>query len=727
MTAIKRLGCLLVLLGVLIPAGVAAQGATSMQINYSEVSEGAESLQLDIFFTIIDNSTGRAVTNAQLQSAEVILLEDGSHYSAAVKKADSPFYITLVLDASGSMAPVGEDLRNAAKQALNDAPAGARFSIIRFNDRIDVLREFTEDEDSVARAIDQVVPVPNAGTCLYDAVYQAVELLGQTPAGRRAIILFTDGRDETLNRGPCSQHTYDEVVDLALRSDLHVPIHTIGLAGNQSRINASELESMAATTGGFSAVGGQSSLASLFKQIMDALNSQWQATANLYPTQGRHEAALQVKQRDGTLLSATVSFESSRAYFVPASLTLDRVEYNAERDIYSLYFFATSPQLIDHLRVTVWDVKSGVQVAEYTFGGLNNTAVYEIGNQGLQAGRDYEFRIAAQTAADEAVNDSQGQPIALTHKISYNPLVLKTKVTINSVVLEPLQIVLNVAVENGQQVARYEGWLNDEATKTQVPTTTFSISSLPADQAIRIPMNGVKAGKYTIVLRAIAADGTLLSAADYKGVAFTPPAPPPPPSRFSVIMGQILSGLRARPWILVVMVLVILVGIVGLIAIPLMARRESGTPVLRGKLEADLGQKSSLPINLTRVIEPPQPAPKPPAVAPPAAAPSAVLRVVQTPDTLCRGKTVRIYHHAPFTLGREECDLNFSQDLKVSRRHAAIAYDSASNTFYLTDLGSANGVWLNGVPLQSKRPTILPAQAAINLGPDTRLTFERLS
>ncbi len=728
MALLKRICCIIVLLGVLVPTGALAQGTQSMRINYSEVFEGADSLQLDIYYTIIEDATGQAVTDAQIESAEVVLLEDGSHYSAQVKKADTPFYITLVLDASGSMARAGEDLRNAAKQALNNSPQGARFSVIRFNDRIDVLRDFTEDEDSVARAIDQVEPVANAGTCLYDAIYTAVELLGKTPAGRRAIVLFTDGRDETLNQGPCSQHTYDEAISLAIRPDLHVPIHAIGLSGNQSRINASELESMASTTGGFSAVGGQSSLSSLFEQIMDALNSQWLATSFLYPTQGRHEAAIQVRLKDGTILSATVSFESSRAYSVPASLTIDRVEYNAERDIYTLYFFATSAQLIDHINVAVWDVKNGVQVAEYTFTGLSNTSAYEISNQGLQSGKEYEFRISALTAAGEPVKDVQGNPIEMVHEVTYSPTVLKTKVSIASVILQPLEIVINIQVENGQQVSRYEGWLNDDATKTLVPTTTFTITSLPADNSIHIPMLGVQEGKYTIVFRALGFDGTLLSEADYKGVAFTPPVPPPPPSRISVIMGQILDGLRARPWIIVVMILVILVGMLGLISIPLIARRQTGTPVLQGKLEANLGPKGqNLPINLTRVIDQPPAPVRAPAPQPVAAAPSATIRVAQTPDPASQGKAVRIYHQSPFTMGREECGLNFSGDRKVSRKHAVIAFDMTSNTFFITDLGSVNGVWVNGVRIQANRPVPLSKSATVNLGPDTRLVFERIA
>ena len=43
-----------------------------------------------------------------------------------------------------------------------------------------------------------------SGTCLYDAAYQAVEMASTTPPGRRAVVLFTDGKDETASGEQCS-------------------------------------------------------------------------------------------------------------------------------------------------------------------------------------------------------------------------------------------------------------------------------------------------------------------------------------------------------------------------------------------------------------------------------------------------------------------------------------------------------------------------------------------
>ena len=89
--------------------------------------------------------------------------------------------------------------------------------------------------------------------------YTAVESLEQIAQNepRRAMILFTDGRDE-IRRGvgdTCSRNTYDQLVAFATQRTVPVPIHTVGIADTQRRINSEELDTLAQTTGGLSAIG----------------------------------------------------------------------------------------------------------------------------------------------------------------------------------------------------------------------------------------------------------------------------------------------------------------------------------------------------------------------------------------------------------------------------------------------------------------------------------------
>jgi VWFA-related protein len=712
------------MLALLVPAeAVRAQSAASLRVNFTEVAEGDSFLTLNVYFTVVDND-GKVVTNASIQSAEIILLDDNSRYAATTKKADTPFYIVLVLDASGSMARAAADLRNAAAQSITNAPDGARFAVVMFNDKINVLQDFTDDEERIANAIEKVIPVTNAGTCLYDATYPAIDLLSQTPAGRRAVIVFTDGKDETALRGPCSQHTFNDVIDHANEVGVGVPVNTIGLAANTSAINATELEGMASSTGGFAVVGSQSGLSEMFKEIMEALGNQWMATGALYPTQGKHQAAIQITLKDGTKLSSTAAFESSRAYTVPANMTVDRVIYEAANNIFKLSLNIGSPQLIDHLRITVWDEEKGVQVAEYTVRDLTAAVTYDIKTDGFTSGSDYIFKISALDRNNNLVKNSEGQDIYLEHTVRYEPPEgVKTKLNVVSVVLGTQALTATLQVEGGDQVVSYEGWLNNDENNTQVASTAFALPGMPVNNALVIPLAGLAEGEYTIIVRAMGQNNTLLAQADYQGISYVPPAPPPEPSAFSVFSRRLMVGLQQNSWILFAIIGFIFLGIMGVLATVLLRRRETGTPVLQGRIETNLAKDSSAAVNVTRmdmkrpvVAPPPPPVRKEPALI--------LLRVQATPDTTARGKAFTLTQ-APFIIGREEGNLVLKEDRKVSRRHASVSFDAQVNAYVVIDLGSANGTWVNGQRIPPNQPVRLAPGAVIGLGPDTQLVLEQ--
>ncbi len=288
----------LLLLALLIPLAARAQTSGQILINYPEIADEGDGLGLSVYFNVTD-STGQVATTADVASAR-FLTDDGQSYDATVEKPTSPIFIALVLDASGSMGGAAQAMRQAAIQAIQDAPQEARFAVIRFNDKIDTLQDFTDDRNRAINAIGEVKPINLAGTCLYDATFQAIQMMGSQPAGRRAIILFTDGKDETRTGQVCSQHVYDDVVNLANQPQSRVPIHTIGLSGGNSAISAGELGDIAHATGGLSAVGDQAALGGLFGKIMDALKAQFQAHAVIYPTQGQHTAQVQVTLKDNS-------------------------------------------------------------------------------------------------------------------------------------------------------------------------------------------------------------------------------------------------------------------------------------------------------------------------------------------------------------------------------------------------------------------------------------------
>jgi hypothetical protein len=306
----------LMILG-LVPAGqMLAQDEDpgGIVVNYAETEARGNGLGLDVYFTVVDDA-GQVVPSAQVRSATVAGSDD-----TVVSQPTTAYYIVLVLDASGSMSSAMQQMQEAARAAIDSAPAGAHFQVIRFDNEVTpLLEQFYPDGN---RAINAVTSIEQSGggTCLYDAAYQAVELLvAEAPAQRRAVILFTDGRDElTAGQGDtCSQKTYTELVSYASQPNSSVTIHTIGMSGRETRINQGELESMASITGGFSAIGGQDDLITLFERIMTGLSSQWMASTVVYADQGDNDAILRVTLNNGDTYSGLVSFTADSTYGTP--------------------------------------------------------------------------------------------------------------------------------------------------------------------------------------------------------------------------------------------------------------------------------------------------------------------------------------------------------------------------------------------------------------------------
>jgi serine/threonine protein kinase len=75
----------------------------------------------------------------------------------------------------------------------------------------------------------------------------------------------------------------------------------------------------------------------------------------------------------------------------------------------------------------------------------------------------------------------------------------------------------------------------------------------------------------------------------------------------------------------------------------------------------------------------------------------------------------------PFTIGRGDADWKLFFDAAVSARHAEIDYRQGG--FFIRDLNSANGTFLNGQRLPPMRPEALLFGARILLGSNTELVF----
>ncbi|HSM25406.1 MAG TPA: FHA domain-containing protein [Anaerolineaceae bacterium] len=748
------------------------QPQLDVRVNTIATIELPDSVNLKVYFNFFDKQSGQAITDVSPENAMITLLNTGLAAGGEIKQPDIPIYITMVMDASGSMASSQQILKDAAKLALTNVPNNAFFSVVQFDEEIVLLQDFTENQSALSFAIDQM-KTSGRGTCLYDAAFTAVEAMEQAPVGRRAVILFTDGKDETRDGSVCSQHTYRELVDKAMSAQ--VPIHTIGLSVSAGNINTVELENLAASTGGFSAIGNESQLKRSFEQIMLGLKAQWMVESVIYPRQGDNNAVLTMNLQEFGEITTSFIINSSKEYPgppSPVSAKLDGFALRPETMSYDVQLSFTSPELINYLKVAIWEESGGAKVTEFIFENIAQFNTLNIPTSDLVPERQYQMRIVA--TDDKNIpfvifRDQDGKQFTeLTHVFTFDPSGVLPQLTIQSVIQDNNDLIIQVATTNPILVKSYDGWLINEDTNTVVPNSTFTSEILPnGSGSITIPMSDAKveSGQYTILLRALGDGNSVFTTQEYNGIVYE--------AQKVSIFDKIFSALRASPIFFYLIIGIILVVIAFLMIYNWREKSLSGTPVMQGRLGGKVGknkkkgQQEFSPFAANEPIHgkiPQQPdrhssAAKPatPAynvpvmpssnysagnispdqldktivggpsmldatqIAPMFSSPS--LSVVKAPHgVVSQGQRITI-QPLPFTIGRVGASLTLNE-VSVSRLHAQITMDSQTRRYVITDMNSSNGTKVNGAPLNPGQPMYLNNGCRVQIGPAVEFVFE---
>ena len=166
----------------------------------------------------VTDEKDRPVGNLKQENFRIF--EDRTEQKIAVfKHEDIPVSLGLVVDNSRSIEPRKQRLDAAALSFVRKSNAEDEAFIVHFDDtaRLDI--DFT---DSVPRLEDALAGAkPFGQTAIYDALILALDHMEHAKHSKRAILLITDGVDNSSN------HTLSEAVEAAKRS--RVAVYTVGL------------------------------------------------------------------------------------------------------------------------------------------------------------------------------------------------------------------------------------------------------------------------------------------------------------------------------------------------------------------------------------------------------------------------------------------------------------------------------------------------------------------
>lgn len=248
---------------------------------------------------------------ADLKPEDVFIKEDDGaefHPASLESDADAVLSVALVMDVSGSM--TGQpltDAKNAANRFLDKLNSKDQAAVIAFSEGVnsdpadlDRNREvgFSNDLTAAFNLIEGLSA--GGGTEVYNAVEKAVGMTSQLNEGHRAVLLFTDGKNEPAEVG-------DAENAIRLAREANIPIFAIGLGGE---IDEAYLARLTGETGGMVRLTPHSSeLSSLFNQMAALLKTTYHMTytSSLPADGGEHALNLRIvsKQGEGAVETGT--------------------------------------------------------------------------------------------------------------------------------------------------------------------------------------------------------------------------------------------------------------------------------------------------------------------------------------------------------------------------------------------------------------------------------------
>ncbi|HKA00078.1 MAG TPA: VWA domain-containing protein [Candidatus Solibacter sp.] len=246
---------------------------------------------VNVGFSVRDER-GMLVTNLTQDDLEVI--EDGVPQRIAffARSTDVPLNLGLIMDFSGSqqsfIKPHHKDLQKFLKAVLG--PRDKAY-LMMFANRLSLVCDYTASAKEIVEALSgfedrkhrpdyPIVGPPEyriAGTAFYDAIfYGSTQMMQNIDRGRRALIVFSDGEDNS------SAHHMLDAIEAAQANDVllfnirYTETARNGRTHSRNKYGTSVMERLARETGGTDFDGQGTGLVAGFKQIGEQLRASYE-------------------------------------------------------------------------------------------------------------------------------------------------------------------------------------------------------------------------------------------------------------------------------------------------------------------------------------------------------------------------------------------------------------------------------------------------------------------
>lgn len=173
------------------------------------------------------NKTGLPITD--LKPEDFHIFEDEAKQEVAhFKPVNAPVNLLILLDMSGSTQKKHKTMIESVRKFIDLLPANDKMSIVAFTRRYYRLSTFTSDKAVLKAAVEKISKI-QGGTAYYDAMVEALKDLNHLGDARKAIVVLTDGEDESMFGSEPTGFSFQQMLDNAAESDVTVyPIYFSG-------------------------------------------------------------------------------------------------------------------------------------------------------------------------------------------------------------------------------------------------------------------------------------------------------------------------------------------------------------------------------------------------------------------------------------------------------------------------------------------------------------------
>jgi VWFA-related protein len=239
---------------------------------------------VNVQFTVTDRH-GRFVPG--LTKQDFLVEEDGRRQEIRnfARENELPLTLAMLVDTSPSVRPVFDEEKTTAERFLETILRPKDLALVMGFDReVTLVQDYTDNTRDLKRAVEDLQI--GGGTSIYDAIYLACREKLAHEAGRKAIILISDGEDTTsklkLNEALVSAHQSDAVI-YAISNAVtgFFPYGPYGGRRGRGRVyggggDIGTLRKFSEETGGTTfVVSNQNSFQKIFDQISEELRSQY--------------------------------------------------------------------------------------------------------------------------------------------------------------------------------------------------------------------------------------------------------------------------------------------------------------------------------------------------------------------------------------------------------------------------------------------------------------------